>query len=92
MWYFAATSDIELQYTHISGVDNKVADALSRWQGTADQWQLLGLHVVHPVWLQVSHDFWNYIQNCNFSYKLFIICCICVLVRALAQAWPDILY
>ena len=46
MWYFAATSDIELQYTHISGVDNKVADALSRWQGTADQWQLLGLHVV----------------------------------------------
>ena len=55
VWYVAATSDIDLQYTHIRGVDNKVADALSKWQGT-DQWQLLGLHVVHPVWLQVSHE------------------------------------
>ena len=49
VWYVAATSDIDLQYTHIRGIDNKEADALSRWQGTADQWQLLGLHVVHPV-------------------------------------------
>ena len=47
---------LDLQYTHIRGVDNKVTDALSRWKGTADQWQLLGLHVVHPVWLQVSLD------------------------------------
>ena len=57
VWYVAATSNIDLQYTHIRGVDNKVADTLSRWQGTTDQWQLLGLHVVHPVWLQVSHEF-----------------------------------
>ena len=56
VWYVAAMSDIDLQYTHIRGVDNKVTDALSRWKGTADQWQLLGLHVVHPVWLQVSFD------------------------------------
>ena len=56
IWYVTATSDIDSQYTHIRGIDHKVADALSRWQGTVDQWQLLGLHVVHPVWLQVSHD------------------------------------
>ena len=56
VWYVAATSDIDLQYTHVRGVDNKVADALSRWRGTVDQWQLLGLHVLHPVWLQVSHE------------------------------------
>ena len=56
VWYVAATSDIDLEYTHIRGIDNKVADALSRWQGTVDQWRLLGLHVGRPVWLQVSHD------------------------------------
>ena len=56
IWYVAATADIDLQYTHIKGVDNKVADALSRWQGTSEQWGLLGLHVNHPVWLQVSHN------------------------------------
>ena len=56
VWYVAATSDIDLQYTHIRGIDNRVADALSRWQGTVDQWQLLDLHVIRPVWLQVSHD------------------------------------
>ena len=56
VWYVAATSDIDLQYTHIRGVHNKVADALSRWLGPVEQWQLLGLHVLHPVWLQVSHE------------------------------------
>ena len=56
VWYVAARFDMDLQYTHIRGVDNKVADALSRWEGTVEQWQLLGLHVVHPVWLHVSLD------------------------------------
>ena len=56
VWYVTATYDIDLQYTHIRGIGNKVADALSRWEGTVEQWQLLGLHVVHPMWLQVSLD------------------------------------
>ena len=33
IWYVSATSDIDLQYTHIRGLDNKIADVLSRWQG-----------------------------------------------------------
>ena len=30
VWYDSAMSDIDLQYTHIRGTDNKVADTLSR--------------------------------------------------------------
>ena len=30
VWYVATTSHIDLQYTHIRDVDNKISDALSR--------------------------------------------------------------
>ena len=59
VWYAVATSYIELQYTRIRGIDNRVANRvarLSRWQGSADQWQLLDVHVAQQVWLQVSHE------------------------------------
>ena len=31
IWYASATSDINLQYAHTRGLDNKIADVLSRW-------------------------------------------------------------
>ena len=31
-WYMAALSDIDLQYAHVLGKNNVVADLLSRWQ------------------------------------------------------------
>ena len=57
IWYESAMSDIELQYTHIRGSENKVADILSRWQGTREQIQWLHSHVHQPIWLEVSIDF-----------------------------------
>ena len=33
IWLESALADIDLQYAHIRGIDNKVADVLSRWQG-----------------------------------------------------------
>ena len=47
-------SDIDLQYTHIRGTDNKVADILSRWQGTLEQIEWLYSQVDQPIWLEVS--------------------------------------
>ena len=45
IWYESAMSDIDLQYTYIRGTENKVADILSRWQGTREQIQWLHSHV-----------------------------------------------
>ena len=52
IWHASALSDIDLQYAHIRGVDNKVSDVLSRWQGSAEQIQRLYLQVDTPIWLQ----------------------------------------
>ena len=49
-----AVNDIDACFSHISGVDNVVADILSRWQGTSQQVQLLYEKVNNPVWLVVS--------------------------------------
>ena len=54
MQHLPAASDIDLQYPHIRGSENKIADVLSRWQGQQIQW--LHSHVVNPVWLHVSYD------------------------------------
>ena len=34
VWYVTAVNDIDACFSHIRGVDNTVADILSRWQGT----------------------------------------------------------
>ena len=47
-------ADIDIQYTHIRGTNNTVADILSIWQGTPSQVKYLHSHVKHPIWLQVS--------------------------------------
>ena len=56
VWYDSARADIDLQYTHIRGTDNKVADILSRWQGTREQINWLHSNVHQPMWLEVSMD------------------------------------
>ena len=56
IWYESALSDIDLQYPHIRGVDNKVADVLSRWQGSVEQIQWLYSQVQRSIWLQVSYQ------------------------------------
>ena len=56
IWYVTAIHDIEVQYTHISGASNQVADTLSRWQGSLAQVEFLYSQIPHPVWLPVSMD------------------------------------
>ena len=31
IWYVCALADIDVQYVHVRGLDNTVADLLSRW-------------------------------------------------------------
>ena len=69
VWYESAMSDIDLQYNHIRGTENKVADLLSRWQGTREQIDWLYSHVQQPIWLKVSLDMLDLdpeLQNCMF--------------------------
>ena len=56
IWYVRAIHDIEVQYTHISGASNQVADTLSRWQGSAAQIDFLHSQISHLVWIPVSMD------------------------------------
>ena len=55
IWLESALSDIDLQYGHIRGVDNRVADMLSRRQGSLEQIQWLQSQVVNPIWLNASY-------------------------------------
>ena len=54
IWYVSALADMDLQYAHIRGLDNGVADLLSRWTGSpADVSKLLS-RVQDPVWVPVN--------------------------------------
>ena len=55
----AAKYDIDLQVIHILGVDNKIADLLSRWQITKEPEQILKKFLTNPVWIQLSHTIAN---------------------------------
>ena len=47
-------SDIDIQYVHMRGQDNGLADLLSRWKNTVEQWQQLYNTVSHPVWCDIG--------------------------------------
>ena len=54
IWYVSALADIDLQYVHIRGVDNGVADLLSRWIGSPSDFSKLLSHIQDPVWVSVN--------------------------------------
>ena len=56
IWYLKAVHDIDIQYSHIRGASNQLADTLSRWQGSVDQVQFLHSQICDPVWLPVSEN------------------------------------
>ena len=56
VWYLASIYDIDVQYVHIRGENNKIADCLSRWAGSEQDWSLLRAAVTNPVWCPVSID------------------------------------
>jgi hypothetical protein len=60
LWLLSAKLDCDLQFAHIRGSDNKVADLFSRWDDhpspTASLFQLLNQV---PIWMECSEEVWN---------------------------------
>ena len=56
IWYVTAIHDMGVQYKHVNGVNNQVADILSRWQGSPAQVEFLYAQAPNPQWLNVSVD------------------------------------
>ena len=50
-WYLAALGDVHLQYVHVLGKNNRVADLLSRWQNSKNNIRELHTLVQSPQWI-----------------------------------------
>ena len=56
VWLLTAMFNIDLVVSHIKGVDNKVADLLSRWHLTTDNANKLSQFVQSPIWIDTHID------------------------------------
>ena len=54
IWYVCALADIDIQYVHVRGLDNRVADPLSRWTGSGKDSLELEMYVQDPIWIPVD--------------------------------------
>ena len=54
IWYVCALVDIDIQYVHVRGLDNRVADLHSRWTGTQNNFTELYKYVQDIVWIPVD--------------------------------------
>jgi hypothetical protein len=64
LWLLAASIDCDLQFSHIRGADNKVADLLSRWEDhSAPTAQLFQLLNDIPLWVSCPQDVWDLSQD-----------------------------
>ena len=54
VWFTAAVADVELQYTHVLGKNNRTADLLSRWQNSPSNVVELKYLVPDAIWLSVD--------------------------------------
>ena len=52
--YVCALADIDIQYVHVRGLDNRVADLLSRWTGTQNSFAELYKYIQDPMWIPVD--------------------------------------
>ena len=50
-WYLVALADVHLQYVHVLGKNNHVADLLSHWQNSQTNVELLHRLVPNPRWI-----------------------------------------
>ena len=51
VWLLAAMFNVNIIVSHIKGLDNSVADLLSRWHLTADNFQKLHTFIETPIWV-----------------------------------------
>ena len=56
LWLIAALYNIDFIFSHIPGVENTVADLLSRWNNDSYQIQKLHKLVHHPIWIDTHID------------------------------------
>ena len=54
IWYVCALADIDIQYVHVRDLDNRVADLLSRWTGTQNNFTELYKYIQDPMWIPVD--------------------------------------
>ena len=54
IWYVSALSDMDIHYVHIRGLDNRMADLLSRWTGSHKDVSELYANVLDPSWIPVD--------------------------------------
>ena len=59
IWLLTAIFNIQLTVTHIPGVQNEVADLLSRWKGTDSQVNTLSSLIPNYHWMPVHLDHTN---------------------------------
>ena len=57
IWLVAAWYDLEMDYVHIRGKENVIADLLSRWKVTPENVLKLQSHIPDPLWLKIPHEF-----------------------------------
>ena len=56
VWLLAAMFNVNIIVSHIKGLDNSIADLLSRWHVTVDNCQILHTLVENPVWVDTHID------------------------------------
>ena len=59
LWLITAKFDIELVVTHIKGKDNIMADTLSRWSGSDNDYKVLGQCLKNPKWHNVNPELFD---------------------------------
>ena len=52
----AGASDIDVQYTHIKGCDNRTVELLSGWSGSLKDRQKLNDLVENAIWVKTHVD------------------------------------
>ena len=58
-----ANLDIEAKFVHIPGKKNVVADVLSRWRGSVDQFNKLKSVIQNPIWCQINPELFHIDYN-----------------------------
>ena len=56
IWMQCALYGIEIVASHLAGIDNTVADLLSRWTGLPTQWSTLYKLIPDPCWYHVDNN------------------------------------
>ena len=56
VWLLSALYNISIQFSHIAGAQNTVADLLSRWTNTVQDFIALNAHISDPVWMNAHID------------------------------------